>query len=163
MFSEEGFRRLGPRAGISARYLCQVTHSKREHLFEGMCDNTALENQTGVSVSACLAGLPSNHHLAEWGAWCARVAVHEVGFQMLLLSPGDVHPDSRSLSSAWPGRLGPVIINKEQARLSCNHRHEEFSACQKLFGAAADTSVSPKPNSFRSDCGVCVFFVCVER
>ena len=65
----------------------------------------------GVSVSACLAGLPSNHHLAESGAWRARVAVHKVGFQMLALAPGDVHPDNRSLSSAWPRRLGPVIIN----------------------------------------------------
>lgn len=40
---------------LQHRRLSQVTHWKRERLFEGMCDHTALENQTGVSVPG---GLP---------------------------------------------------------------------------------------------------------
>lgn len=40
---------------LQHRCLSQVAHWKWEHLFEGMCDHTALESQTGVSVPG---GLP---------------------------------------------------------------------------------------------------------
>lgn len=94
IFSEEGFRRVSPRVGISTQYPCQVTNSKREHLFEGMYSNKTLENGTGVSGSMCQASTPPPPrrccHAPHWiGDLLCGVSVHWVGVPVSVLLLGD--------------------------------------------------------------------------
>ena len=113
IFSEE-FRRVGPRVGVSAWCPRQVTHSKWEHLFEGMCDHVAPERKTGASGSARPAGLPENrchrpsHAIGDLTRW--RVP-SQGGLPSLCPRARSLRPNKGALSSAWPGRPGPAVIN----------------------------------------------------
>lgn len=65
-----------------------MTDSKWEHLFEGMCDNAALEKNMGCRARPISPKIDAVIHLTELETWRAGVSVHKRRL-------ADVRPPSR--------------------------------------------------------------------